>query len=537
MAMIRCAQCGSPMTDAEARSGHCPMCAAEVHLPDPEPERKPKSAAAPTSSGLDRAILFLVVGSVLFCFLPFGLIVYFSWPTRSEQKEERAEEKSTPQPEAKAKQKKETPGAKDPQANSEQKPLAKVEDDKKNPTAKEIPEKKTEPKDPSPEPKKTPGKEVAKIDPPKNVEAKPDPKVPDPKKVEPKRADLPRRWASLPYLSAEAIKIDGDLSDWKDLPSMPLAAIERGRPVRKPVQVPATQKAYLAYCSKGMLIAVDVVDTSGELENNGKPAKGMWPFWDNDGVEVFLDSMNLRPRQRGDEYIHQFFASPFGSPDDGGVHGFESRILKNKAGRIDWSIVSVGDGAIQRAGRRTASGWTLELLITNAALRQGMIKPGAVFGFELQIDTGTNIFYQWANDNPLNQVSTNPSTWGEILFAGADATIDITAKDLKPLVKLTPGEPFVVRVHDADVNTDPTRRERVSVTVMTRAGRRVVSLEETGPDSGVFQGLLPTRATPAAAKDNDLELAPDETVTVEYIEPLRADGGRNVTVRTSLRCR
>src|SRR5205823_14617733 len=121
-------------------------------------------------------------------------------------------------------------------------------------------------------------------------EKKPDPKpaLTSPPVPEPIPARLPgQRFLCLPLLDNDAITIDGDLSDWKGIAPVELKAIERGKSPKKVVATPRTQKAYLAYCPKGLLVGVDVVDTSGQLENAGRPAKGTWSFWNNDAVEGF----------------------------------------------------------------------------------------------------------------------------------------------------------------------------------------------------------------------------------------------------------
>lgn len=526
MAMPRCPSCAAPMTDAEARTGQCPMCDAEVAAPAAEPIPA-AGDASPTSQRLFHGILIAVGGSLLFCLAPMGAIIYFSWPERPPVKEELAQEKPPAHKEVKVEPKKKLP-APEKKADNAKTDLTPPEKKSLDPS----PEDKEAPK--KDEPKKVEPKEVAKVEEPKKIDVKEIAKV-EPKKVLP--VEFPKRWASLRYLDSDAIKLDGDLSDWKDIPTVQMAAIERGKAPRKPVAAPATQKAHLAYCAKGLLIAVDVVDTSGELESEGQPGQGMWPFWNNDTIEIFIDTLNARPKQRGDASAHQFFAFPLGTPNDGGMHGFESRILKNKAGRTDWTIAAVGNGAIQRAGKKTANGWTMEVLITNAAFRQGEIRPGVVFGFELQIDTGTNIFYQWANHNPLVQISTNPSVWGEILFAGSDGKVELLDAAGKPATQLTPGTPLTVRVRDADVNLDPAKKESLALTLITRGGRKPMILAETEPNSGVFQGVMPTRLATRRPEDGVLELAADETVTVDYIDRLRSDGSRNVTVRAAIRCR
>ena len=84
-----------------------------------------------------------------------------------------------------------------------------------------------------------------------------------------------------------AITIDGDLQDWKDVPPIVLTALARGRATRKALDVPPTIHAYAAWCTKGLLIAADVVDT---LERIGFPGH---PFAEQ--VVLHLERQPKRP--------------------------------------------------------------------------------------------------------------------------------------------------------------------------------------------------------------------------------------------------
>ena len=92
--------------------------------------------------------------------------------------------------------------------------------------------------------------------------------------------------------------------------------------------------------------------------------------------------------------------------------------MKNKAGRIDWALAAFPALTMPTAGKKTAKGWTIETLIPMSALRQGDLKPGRVIGFELQIDTGTNVFYHWTNDDANVRSSETPRSWGEAILGG-----------------------------------------------------------------------------------------------------------------------
>jgi hypothetical protein len=378
MAML-CPQCDMPMSKDEALTGVCPVCAAPLPGQVPPVAEEPAPPPPPRPS---RRPLWILCGAVAVCLL-LAVIFLPNWSGDTEE-----DEKPT------------------------------------TPTVAERGKEKVDahPTPPDNEPKKIPPESRPQPAEPKKVE---EPKPPMENPVQPKPEPVVlkgQRIRTVPFLENDAIRIDGDLSDWKGIEPFLLAPIERGKPTNKVVATPKTQKAYVAYCPRGILVAVDVIDTSGKLENKPRPPRGDWAFWDNDAVEVFIDTLNTRAHDRGEESAHQFIALPFGTSKDQGVGGYESRIFM-KGKKQQWNIVSLsssGNNAMLRAGKKTPTGWTLEMLIPTAVLRQAELKPGTVLGFELQIDTGTNIFYYWACDNPLVKVSMHPDFWGEITL-GAPA--------------------------------------------------------------------------------------------------------------------
>ncbi|MSQ95149.1 MAG: hypothetical protein EXR98_11420 [Gemmataceae bacterium] len=521
MALMRCPQCNTPITADEALSGMCLMCDAVLPTQQAAPRAQPALPPSPASPGSIYPWVLAVVGAIAFCFLPVGVMIFQMLPERTAPKDEKVtEQKPLPQKEPRAEVK----------PKPEPKPVQPVEKEPKKTAEKKADDNKIEKKPPPtpPEPKKA---EPKKIDEPKVVEKKPE----EPKKADP--VPLPPRLANayLSLLDDDAIKIDGDLADWANVKPIYLSAMERGRATKKVVVTPKTQKAYLAYCPKGLLVGVEVVDTSGELENAGKPGRGAWPFWDNDAIEIYIDTLNQRPQRRGAPNLHQFFAFPLGTTGDAGIGGYESRILRDPAGREDWTIVShasVGVNPMLRAGKKTAAGWTMELLIPKSALRHGDLKPGQILGFELQIDTGTNLFYFWANDNPQIRVSTNPDAWGEVGLAGTDARIEVLDAGNKPVQTFVPGKPITVRVTDADMNLDRMNKEKINVTLLSKSGdRKTLLLEETGPNTGVFVGSMATRLSIGKREEKVLEVLAGESQVVEYLDLIRANSGRNVLLR------
>jgi len=85
-----------------------------------------------------------------------------------------------------------------------------------------------------------------------------------------------------------------------------------------------------------------------------------------------------------------------------------------------------------------------------------------------------------------------------------------------------PGEPVFVRVTDLDQNLDRTRRETVFVTVTdsNTGDSEVVLLTETGPDTGVFVGYIPSIAgsSPAPQFNGTLSINPGDNIGATYTD-------------------
>jgi hypothetical protein len=362
---------------------------------------------------------------------------------------------------------------------------------------------------------------------PDNPKPPPAPKPTD-RKVAPPSFPT-NRFVGAPFVADDAITIDGDLADWKDLPSLDLLPVPFAGP--KPIVSPERQRGWLAYCPRGILLAVEVVDTTGKLEDH-YPVKS---FWSNDGVEVYLDTLNAKYSNRGEISTHQFFAFPLGQKDDRETGGYESRFSLDDRQKLDWSFVSHPRQAMPRAGKPTADGkgWTMELLIPRALLRQGEIQPGRIIGFNLQVDTGSGLYYFWSN--PIRgRISMKPNTWGDVQLLGSDARIELLGTDGKETLRaLIPGQSFRVRVTDPDMNLDDRKKDRVSVSVRSAGGVETLILEETAERTGVFVGAVPTRLNIGKGRPGLLEVFEGETITVEYLDQARAYGERDVPIKAT----
>lgn len=335
------------------------------------------------------------------------------------------------------------------------------------------------------------------------------------------------RFTGVPFLTADAIRIDGDLSDWKDLPRLEMDPVVKAAAPGKIVSKPAHQTAWFAYSPQGLLLAFDVEDTTAEIENQLPVGQ----FWLNDCVEIFIDTLNTKYAKRGEANTHQFFAFPLGHKNDDKTGGYES-LMALEDGKLTWKHVPYPLDRMPRVGRKTEKGWTLEMLIPKELLRKGEVKPGRIVGFNLQLDTGSNLYYYWTAAAKI-QSSEHPDTWGDVQFLGSDGKLELFDADGKETLKsLVPGRTVKVKVTDPDMNLDDGNKDRVSATLRSASGESlVVILEETDVRSGVFEGVAGTRLNIGSALPGVLPVFEGEVVTVEYVDQVRSFGERNVPVR------
>ncbi len=343
------------------------------------------------------------------------------------------------------------------------------------------------------------------------------------RKVEPPEFQT-NRFAGIPLLEVDAITIDGDVSDWQDVTTLELDPVQRG--ARLPKVTPKHQTAWAAHSSRGLLIAFNVADTNGQLDNT-KPRPA---FWMSDCVEIYIDTMNTKYSARGETNTHQFFAFPFGHPSEPDVAAYEAQ-ARTENGKLKWKHVPFKQDVIQRAGQKTEQGWSIELLIPRTVLRKGSLKPGRIIGMNLQVDTGTDLYYFWTCAKQIIS-SQHPNTWGDVQFLGSDGRIELLDPEDTQTDSLFPGQPLRVRVVDPDMNLSELRRDKIGVTARTASGdTEPLILEETQAGSGVFEGALQTTLSIGSSQHDRLELFEGETVSVQYIDQARAFGERNVPIK------
>ncbi len=108
---------------------------------------------------------------------------------------------------------------------------------------------------------------------------------------------------------------------------------------------------------------------------------------------------------------------------------------------------------------------------------------------------------------------------------GSVTPIDLTRPvPLAAARQLHQGEPLFIRLTDRDQNLDPLLTETVLVTVSNPASgdTEVLRLTETGPNSGVFVGYLPTSGAAASGYNGSMSVSEGNLLTIHYVDS--ADG-------------
>lgn len=108
---------------------------------------------------------------------------------------------------------------------------------------------------------------------------------------------------------------------------------------------------------------------------------------------------------------------------------------------------------------------------------------------------------------------------------GSSTPIDLSQP--VPLTAAGPmhqGEPIFIRVTDLDQNLDSTVAETIFVTVTNPANGdvEIIRLTETGPNTGVFVGYLPTRSSSVTSYNGSISVKDGDTLSISYVDA--ADG-------------
>ncbi|MDT8316975.1 MAG: DUF11 domain-containing protein [bacterium] len=120
----------------------------------------------------------------------------------------------------------------------------------------------------------------------------------------------------------------------------------------------------------------------------------------------------------------------------------------------------------------------------------------------------------------VTPAGTQPTT-GTVRFVSfANWTSDVT--------QVYPGDTIAIRVEDADQNSIASEAQALTVAISTPSGdSETVTLTETGADTGIFTGSIPSSGAAPSIGDGALQVEAIETVTVTYTDALDASLNEN----------
>lgn len=357
-----------------------------------------------------------------------------------------------------------------------------------------------------------------------------------PEKTEPYKPEFKTiNFTTIPFIG-DVIKLDGELDEWKDIPAQRMVPHLEG-PKRPDMVIVASQPLKLAWNNKGLYFACEFKDVDNDIRRV-QPAN----FWEGDGLEVFIDALNLKDKGRRSSAIQQFWFwvdGQGGQPENVG-----GEAVMGQDGKRNGFLPYRSD-KLQKAAKVKGDTWFMECHLPFARLHELDAQPGRIIGMNLCYNSGTYVYYYWGGTSGV-RTSERPDTWGDALFAGADGMIEAIEKLTSELKvgetgtvarTLIIGAPLKLRVTDPDMNLADRRKDKVAVTVRSANGdSEVAILEETGDTTAVFEGALRTALSLGEPLSGTLSLYEGERVTATYTDQARADGSRNREVKATVTC-
>lgn len=188
---------------------------------------------------------------------------------------------------------------------------------------------------------------------------------------------------------AQAPTIDGDLSDWDETFIVPDLSEVDGKDTFANV--------YMAWNDGGLYWAVDVKGNAQCAVDHKRPLRG-------DGLQVWVDTRDVRNAHRGSRYCHHFCFWPQSSGEAAGGRQFRVRRARAQARMQDAGRFTV-------ASMENDAGYSLEVHIPADALTGFDPEENNRIGFAYVLKDKKLGRQFWTADEIL-PVSYDPSLWG-----------------------------------------------------------------------------------------------------------------------------
>ena len=168
----------------------------------------------------------------------------------------------------------------------------------------------------------------------------------------------------------------------------------------------------------------------------------------------------------------------------------------------------------------TTTGVPLTALSNEVQLVTEVIRTSADLELTPVVPTATGSYLETVGPSACWQSGAFVPLADPVLSGGQ--VIDPTAvQDSSASSRYNLGEPLFLRLSDSDQNVDYMVIDYAQVTVdhPTSGDSETIQLSETGLDTGIFAGYLPTATGTVVTEDCVLQGLPDSLVNANYTDP------------------
>lgn len=185
--------------------------------------------------------------------------------------------------------------------------------------------------------------------------------------------------------------LNGDLNDWGAKYRIPDLTALDGRE--------AFADVYAAWNERGLYFAADVKNAAGAKVDERRPLQG-------DGLQVWVDTRNVRNAHRASRYCHHFFFLPGAAnrkPRGGQVAIRRARAHSKLCDPSELKVASDASG----------TGYSMEVHLPAEVLTGFEPEENRLLGFTYLLQDRKRGRQFWTADEPL-PVSYDPSLWGTV---------------------------------------------------------------------------------------------------------------------------
>ena len=188
------------------------------------------------------------------------------------------------------------------------------------------------------------------------------------------------------------------------------------------------------------------------------------------------------------------------------AYGVDPGTVISNTAQLDYSVAGSPRSLLSNTATTTTVAVRTQATITVS--RYWPSSPDAVD------ETVPDTFYEDAGGN-LQPI-------GDVFAVGSSTPLDLSSPvALADSTSLIGGDPMFVQVEDGDQNQDSTVAETIRVVITSETGdSEILILTETGPDSGIFIGVVQTTKTASGSGDGVLYVVGDSQITASYTDPV-----------------